>query len=255
MRTLLILPTFNEAATIEEVLRGSRDAVADIEILVIDDGSPDGTADLAERVGEELGGVHILRRERRLGLGNAYRAGFAWGLAKDFDAMVEMDSDLSHDPASLVALLDGLVDHDVVIGSRYIAGGSIPRWGVHRRLLSWAGNRYSSLMLGLPVRDMTSGFRVYRAEVLRPIDLNDIRANGYGFQIEMTYRAARTGARIGEVPIRFIDRQAGESKMSVKTIVEALLLVTRWGVMRGASRLRVALVEGRTGSRHDDELQ
>jgi dolichol-phosphate mannosyltransferase len=254
MRTLVILPTFNEAATIEEVVRRSRRAVADAEILVIDDGSPDGTAALAEKVGEELGRVHILRRERRLGLGDAYRAGFAWGLAKGFDALVEMDSDLSHDPASLGALLAGLEDHDLVIGSRYIPGGSIPRWGLHRRLLSWAGNRYSSLMLGLPVNDMTSGFRVYRAEILRSIDLNNVRTKGYGFQIEMTYLAAMAGARIVEIPIRFIDRQDGESKMSANTIGEALMVVTRLGVQRGASRLGLTRLERRTGPRHDAEL-
>ncbi len=246
MRTLVILPTYNEAATIEEVMRRTREAVAGAEILVVDDNSPDGTARLAEKVGEELGGVHLLRRERRLGLGDAYRAGFGWGLARGFDAMVEMDSDLSHDPAGLVELLAELGDHDLVIGSRYVPGGSIPRWGVHRRMLSWAGNRYSALMLGLPVRDMTSGLRVYRAVVLRSIDLNEVRANGYGFQIEMTYRAAQAGARITEVPIRFIDREQGESKMSANTIVEALLLVTRWGAVRAALRLKKAVVQRRT---------
>jgi dolichol-phosphate mannosyltransferase len=136
-----------------------------------------------------------------------------------------------------------------VIGSRYIPGGSIPRWAPHRRVLSWAGNRYSAWMLGLPVHDMTSGFRAYRAGVLRAIDLRGVRANGYGFQIEMTYRAAQTGARIGEVPIRFIDRETGESKMSANTIVEALLLVTRWGVARGGSRLKGTIVALRDRSR------
>jgi dolichol-phosphate mannosyltransferase len=253
MQTLVILPTFNEVATIENVMRRSRDAVADAEILVIDDGSPDGTAILAEKVGEDIGGVHILRRNRRLGLGDAYRTGFIWGLARGFEALVEMDSDLSHNPADLVRLLAGLADNDLVIGSRYVSGGSIPQWGVHRRLLSWAGNTYSSLMLGLPVRDMTSGFRAYRAEILQAIDLTNVRANGYGFQIEMTYRAAGAGARIEEVPIQFVDREVGESKMSASTIVEALLLVTRWGVVRGASRLRVALGGWRAKARHHDE--
>lgn len=250
MRTLVILPTYNEAGTIEEVVRRSRSAVADAEILVVDDGSPDGTATLAEKAGEDVGGVHILRRDRRLGLGNAYRAGFTWGLARGFDALVEMDSDLQHDPASLVMLLAGLVDHDLVIGSRYIPGGSIPRWGAHRRALSWAGNRYSSLMLGLDVRDLTSGFRAYRADLLRSIDLDRVRANGYGFQVEMTFLASQAGARILEVPIRFIDREVGESKISANTVVEALWLVTRCGAARAGSWLGDVIGQRRTRS-HD----
>jgi dolichol-phosphate mannosyltransferase len=237
MRTLVILPTFNEAATIEEVVRRTKAAAAEAEVLVVDDGSPDGTATLAEKVGEATGGVHVLRRERRLGLGDAYRTGFAWGLARGFEALVEMDSDLSHDPADLTRLLAGLADHDLVIGSRYIPGGSIPRWGVHRRLLSSAGNRYSSLMLGLAVHDLTSGYRAYRTDALRAIELGAVQANGYGFQIEMTYRVAQVGGRIQEVPIRFVDREHGDSKMSAATIVEALLMVTRWGVARAWSRL------------------
>jgi dolichol-phosphate mannosyltransferase len=251
MRTLVILPTFNEAATIEEVVRRTTDAVPDAEILVVDDGSPDGTAVLAQKVGDETGRVHVLRRQGRLGLGNAYRAGFEWGLARGFDALVEMDSDLSHDPADIAPMLVELADHDLVIGSRYIPGGSIPRWGFHRRLLSAAGNQYSSWLLGLKVNDLTSGFRVYRADVLRAIDLSAVRANGYGFQIEMTYRAAQVGASIREVPIRFVDRELGESKMSAATIVEALLLVTRWGLLRGWSRLRGIATAKLRGANHE----
>jgi dolichol-phosphate mannosyltransferase len=149
-----------------------------------------------------------------------------------------MDSDLSHDPASLPAILAGLADHDLVIGSRYIEGGSVPRWGLHRLLLSRAGNWYSSVMLGLSVADSTSGFRAYRASILRSIDFDDVRADGYGFQIEMTYRVTQNGGRILEVPIRFVDRTLGESKMSGWIVVEALVLVTCWGILRGWSRLR-----------------
>jgi dolichol-phosphate mannosyltransferase len=238
MHVLVVLPTYDEAATIEDVLRRTRAAVADAEVLVVDDGSPDGTADLAEKIGAELGGVHVLRRDRRRGLGDAYRAGFGWGLAHGAEALVEMDSDLSHDPAALPALLAELADVDLAIGSRYVAGGSVPRWAPHRRLLSWGGNRYSALMLGVPVHDMTSGFRAYRAELLRAIDLDAVRADGYGFQIEMTYRAAQSGARIREIPIRFVDRQLGTSKMSSSIVVEALVLVTRWGLARAWSRVR-----------------
>ncbi len=237
MKTLVVLPTYNEAATIEEVLRRTRAAVADASVLVVDDGSPDGTADLAAKLGIELGSVDVLRRPARRGLGDAYRAGFAWGLDRGAEALVEMDSDLSHDPAALPALLGALDHSDLVIGSRYVPGGSIPQWGLHRRLLSKGGNVYSSLMLGVPVRDMTSGFRAYRADLLQKMDLDTVRADGYGFQIEMAYRAATAGARITEVPIRFVDREAGQSKMSSHIVVEALGLVTRWGAGRLASRL------------------
>jgi len=219
-------------------LRRTRSAVEEAEILVVDDGSPDGTADLAEKVAEEIGGIHVMRRPKRMGLGDAYRAGFGWGLERGAEALVEMDSDLSHDPASLPAILAGLVDHDLVIGSRYIPGGSVPRWGLHRLLLSRSGNWYSSVMLGLSVADSTSGFRAYRASILRAIDLDGVRADGYGFQIEMTYRVIQNGGRVLEVPIRFVDRTLGESKMSGRIVIEALVLVTRWGALRARSKLR-----------------
>jgi dolichol-phosphate mannosyltransferase len=240
VHVLVVLPTYNEVETIEEVLRRTHNAVPSAEILVVDDGSPDGTADLAEKIGHELGGTSVLRRDRRLGLGDAYRAGFTWGLARGFEALVEMDADLSHDPAALSSLLEPLADHDLVIGSRYIPGGSVPAWSFHRRLLSRVGNRYSRFMLGLDVADLTSGYRAYRADFLRRIDLEAVRADGYGFQIEMAYRVARAGGRVTEVPIRFVDREVGESKMSGRIIVEALLLVTRWGILRAWSRVRPA---------------
>jgi dolichol-phosphate mannosyltransferase len=237
MRTLVVLPTYNEVETIVEVLKRIRDATPAAEVLVVDDDSPDGTADKTDAAGAELGGIHVLRRGGRLGFGAAYRAGFGWGLARGFDTIVQMDADLSHDPAVLPSLLIGLADHDLVIGSRYVRGGSLPDWTMHRRLLSRAGNWYSSRALGLRVQDVTAGYRAYRAQTLRTMDLDSVRADGYGFQIEMTYRAAQVGSRITEVPICFVDRQLGKSKMSGAIIVEALLLVTRWGIARGLSRL------------------
>ncbi len=235
---LVVLPTYNEAATIEAVLRRTRHALPEAHMLIVDDGSPDGTADLAEKAGVEVGGVQVLRRERRRGLGDAYRAGFAWGLERRFDALVEMDSDLSHDPAALPMLIAALADCDLAIGSRYISGGSVPHWTVHRRLLSWGGNRYAAWALGVPIRDMTSGFRAYRADALRSLDLDRVRADGYGFQIEMAYRTAELGGRILEVPIRFVDREHGTSKMSGAIVVEALVCVTQWGIARAWSALR-----------------
>jgi dolichol-phosphate mannosyltransferase len=241
MRTLVVLPTYNEAASIEQVLRRTRAAVPEASILVVDDNSPDGTADVAAALDAELGAVEVMRRAAPTGLGDAYRAGFARGIEQGYEALVEMDSDLSHDPAALPSLLAALADADLVIGSRYIPGGSIPNWGLHRRLLSKGGNVYSAMMLGVRVHDMTSGFRAYRADLIGRMQLHTVRADGYGFQIEMTYRAAGAGARIVEVPIRFVDREAGESKMSSAIVVEAFGLVTRWGLARLAGRARAAL--------------
>lgn len=232
MRTLVVLPTFNEVQTIEEVLRRTRAALPDAGILVVDDGSPDGTAALARRIASELGGIDVLERDSQRGLGDAYRAGFKWGMARGAEVLIEMDSDLSHDPDALPDLVAPIENHDLVIGSRYIPGGSIPRWGIHRRLLSKGANLYSAFMLGVPVHDWTSGFRAYRASILSAMDLESVQADGYGFQIEMTYRAAGAGGRITETPIRFVDRKAGQSKMSYSIIVEALILVTTSGIKR-----------------------
>jgi dolichol-phosphate mannosyltransferase len=232
MRALVVVPTYNEAATIEEVLRLLRAVDPQSDILVVDDGSPDGTADLAEKTGEDIGGVQVLRRTAKEGLGRAYLAGFDWGLERGYDALVEMDADLSHDPAVVPRLLEGLSAADLVIGSRYVPGGAIPRWTLGRRALSRAGNIYSSWMLGVPVSDLTSGFRAFRSDLLRRLPLADISAGGYGFQIEMAYRASAAGAVIAEVPIRFVDRSEGTSKMSWRITVEALALVTHWGISR-----------------------
>lgn len=232
MRALVVLPTYNEADNIAEVLRRVRDSVPDAEVLVVDDASPDGTAELAEQVGRELGGVHLLRRPGKSGLGPAYRAGFRWGLERGYDAFVEMDSDLSHDPAALPDLLGGLERANLVIGSRYVPGGSIPNWATHRRLLSEWGNRYAAVMLGMTVKDLTAGFRAYDADTLRAIDLDRVRADGYGFQIEMTFLTLLAGGVVAETPIRFVDRVEGESKMSMRVVVEALALVSVWGLRR-----------------------
>ncbi len=244
VRTLVVLPTYQEADNIARVLRLVREAVPPASVLVVDDDSPDGTAKLAEETGEEIGGVEVLRRAAKAGLGSAYRDGFAWGLERGFDALVEMDSDLSHDPLVLPLLLEPLETDaaELVIGSRYVPGGSIPNWVFHRRLLSKAGNVYAAMLLGLRITDLTSGYRAYSARVLRRIDLAGVRADSYGFQIEMAYRAVLAGGRVREVPIRFVDRVEGKSKMSTYTVVEALGLVTWWGVRRlgrlGLSRAR-----------------
>ncbi len=239
MRTLVVLPTYDEAENIAEVLRRLKAAVPAADVLVVDDASPDGTAEVAKAAGTELGGVDIMIRAGKSGLGSAYRAGFAEGIRRGYDILVEMDSDLSHDPAALPTLLRAVEGGaDLAIGSRYIPGGSIPHWSFRRRALSRWGNRYAGMALGLPVADATSGYRAYLSETVAGIDLPTVRADGYGFQIEMAYRVARTGGRIVEVPIEFVDRERGESKMSSKIIVEALLLVTWWGVRDYPSRVR-----------------
>ena len=235
MRVLVVLPTYNEAENIDHVLRRIRAALPDAGVLVVDDGSPDGTGDLAEKLGGELGNVEVLRRPAKSGLGSAYRAGFAWGLERGWEAFVEMDADLSHEPEALPSLIAPLEQGvDLVVGSRYVPGGSIPNWRWHRRLLSQGGNIYAALLLRLHVTDSTSGFRAYRAEALRRIDLGAIRAEGYGFQIEMVYQVLEHGGQVTEVPIRFVDRVEGKSKMSMHIVVEALLLVTWWAGKRAA---------------------
>jgi dolichol-phosphate mannosyltransferase len=246
MNVLVVLPTYNEIENIERVLRRIRDALDEATVLVVDDGSPDGTADVAETIGKELGNIEVLRRHEKAGLGSAYRAGFRWGLEHGFDACVEMDADLQHEPEALPELVAPLAKgHEVVIGSRYVPGGSIPDWTWHRRLLSRGGNLYASALLGLGVSDSTAGFRVYTASILERIDLDRIKAEGYGFQIEMTYHAKQSGASLVEVPIRFVDRENGESKMSVFIVVEALGLVTWWGAQRLARGLGRRLARAR----------
>ncbi len=253
----MVLPTYNESATIGRILSAVRSSLPDAEILVVDDSSPDGTATIAEDAAAELGQIHLLVRPEKNGLGPAYRAGFSWGLDRGYDAFVEMDSDFSHDPEALPQLVGPLErGYDVVIGSRYIPGGHIPNWKLSRRLLSRGGNIYADVMLGLGVNDSTAGFRAYSAPVLKAIDLDTIHADGYGFQIEMTYRAKRSGARIVEVPISFVDRVEGTSKMSRSVVTEAMWLVTRWGAERAFGHLRAVVANRRSSSalRRTDDL-
>jgi dolichol-phosphate mannosyltransferase len=242
-RVLVVLPTYEEADNIVEVLRRLRAAVPAADVLVIDDSSPDGTAALAKIEAHELGGIDVLVRPAKSGLGSAYRTGFKEGLDRGYDVLVEMDSDLSHDPSALPALLAAVEDGaDLAIGSRYAAGGSTPNWPLHRRLLSRYGNRYSSLALRLDVRDATSGFRAYRSEILDRIHLDAVRADGYAFQIETAYRVAKAAGTITELPITFLDRGRGTSKMSMRIVAEALVLTTWWGLR---ARLRPRGAAGR----------
>jgi glycosyltransferase involved in cell wall biosynthesis len=240
VRTLVVLPTYQEATNIVTVLQRIRAAMPDASVLVVDDNSPDGTAELAEATGRELGSIEVLRRPGKAGLGGAYRAGFGRGMEQGYEVLVEMDADLSHDPSALPSLVRPLEDGvDLSIGSRYVPGGSIPNWAVHRRALSRWGNRYAAAVLGLDIADATSGFRAYRAEMVHKVDLGMVSTDGYGFQIDMAYRVARAGGRIVEVPIQFTDRVRGTSKMSMRIVVEALGAVTWWGLRDRLGKRRV----------------
>jgi dolichol-phosphate mannosyltransferase len=239
LRTLIVLPTYDEAENIGTVLRAIRSAVPAADVLVVDDASPDGTADLAEALAADLGQVKVLRRPGKQGLGRAYCAGFSVGLAEGYEILIEMDADLSHDPTDLPSLITA-VEHgaDLAIGSRYVPGGTIPDWSWHRKALSRWGNRYAAAALGLGVNDATSGFRAYRATTLAEIDLDDVRSDGYGFQVELTFKAVRNGAKVWEIPIAFVDRRAGESKMSGHIVSEAFTHVTVWAMKDVASLRR-----------------
>lgn len=231
MRTVVVLPTYEEAANIREAILRIRAALPDADVLVVDDASPDGTADLAKQVGEEVGGVDVSVRAAKDGLGNAYRHGFEIALARGYDVIVQMDADLSwseSDLPEMVATLDQ--GHDLVVGSRYIEGGSIPHWPWHRRAMSKYGNRYACFVLGLPIHDATSGFRALRASALEANDLFATRSRGYGFMIETAYRLHQGGVSMAEVPVTFVDRVRGESKLSLGVAVEELALATGWGL-------------------------
>jgi dolichol-phosphate mannosyltransferase len=231
--TLVVVPTYDERQTLAELVAGLRALPVDLDVLVVDDASPDGTGALADDMAARDDRLHVLHRPRKAGLGPAYRAGFAWGLQRAYERFVAMDADLSHDPAAVPALLRAAEDADLVIGSRYVGGGRIERWSLPRRILSAAGNLYARSLTGLPVRDGTSGFRVVRRAVLEGIDIGALRSDGYAFQLEVAWRTWRTGFRTVEVPIVFVERTAGSSKLSRAVVVEALWRTSRWAMARG----------------------
>ena len=228
---LVITPTYNERESILELVNRLFDAAGErVDLLVVDDGSPDGTAELVKELQTKDDRVHLEQRPGKLGLGTAYVRGFQWAIERGYESVVEMDADLSHNPSDVPRLLDALADADLVIGSRYVPGGGVSNWGKGRRLLSSAGNVYARMWLGYKVKDSTAGFRAYRTEALATQDLDTVRSEGYGFQIEMTRRFHKDGLRIREVPITFTERALGHSKMSRRIVIEALLAVTRWGI-------------------------
>jgi dolichol-phosphate mannosyltransferase len=219
----LVLPTYNEAENIEPMVRAARAQLRPADrILVVDDNSPDGTGAIADRLAAELDGVEVLHRAGKQGLGRAYLAGFERALAGGADLVLEMDSDFSHDPADLPRLIAAADDADLVLGSRYVKGGSVTDWGLLRKLVSRGGSWYARVVLGVEVRDLTGGFKCFRRSVLESLDLTSVHADGYGFQIELTYRAVKAGFKIVEIPIVFRDRRVGESKMNARIALEAV---------------------------------
>lgn len=227
-RALICLPTYNEIDNLRPMVAAIREVVPAVEILVIDDNSPDGTGALADELAAADAKVHVLHRAGKEGLGKAYLAGFAWALARGYGLILEMDCDFSHDPKYLPGMLAAAGEADLVLGSRYVAGGGTVNWGLGRKLISRGGSLYARTILGLSVRDLTGGFKCFRREVLEAIDLASVECTGYAFQIELTYRASRKGFRVREIPIVFADRRVGHSKMSRRIVLEAIRKV--WSI-------------------------
>ena len=232
MKACVILPTFNEAGTIGEVIGSLLAATPEVDLVVVDDNSPDGTGRIADEHASRNPRVRVLHRARKEGLGPAYIAGFRDALARDYDAIIEMDSDLSHNPADVPRLLAAVETADLVIGSRYVAGGGTANWSKARELLSRSGNRYARAALKVPLHDATGGFRIFRRAVLEELPLDQISSQGYGFQIEMAWRTWLLGFKVAEIPITFTERREGESKMSRAIVAEALRQIAVWGTKR-----------------------
>ncbi|MFZ4485373.1 MAG: polyprenol monophosphomannose synthase [Candidatus Nanopelagicales bacterium] len=237
-RIVVIIPTYNEILTLPTIVARVRSAVPEAHVLVIDDNSPDGTGALADSIAASDSNVEVMHRKGKEGLGAAYLAGFTWALDAGYDVIVEMDADGSHQPEQLADLLAALRDADLVLGSRWVTGGGVVNWPKSREILSRGGNAYTRIMLGVPLRDATGGYRAFRASTLRSLDLDEVASQGYCFQVDLAWRAVQRGMRVTEVPITFVERTAGTSKMSQRIVVEALWRVTVWGVDDKVARIR-----------------
>jgi dolichol-phosphate mannosyltransferase len=237
-RTVIIMPTYNERQNLEAIAGRVKAALPDADLLVVDDNSPDGTGDVADKLAEADPHVQVVHRTEKAGLGRAYIAGFSWALERGYDVIVEMDADGSHQPEHLPVLVGALAGADLAIGSRWVPGGKVVNWPKSREVLSRGANVYTRLMLGLGVRDATAGFRAYRASTLRTISLSQVQSTGYCFQIDLTMRVKQAGLRIVEVPITFVERELGASKMSNSIILEAFWRVAQWGTAKRLHQLR-----------------
>jgi dolichol-phosphate mannosyltransferase len=223
------MPTYNESESIRKIAGGLLETVKDVDLLIVDDNSPDGTGKIADEMAAANPRVHVLHRTEKNGLGPAYLAGFAWGFEHSYEYLVEMDADGSHRPEDLINMLAVASKNDLVIGSRWVRGGKVVNWPLSRQIISRTGNFYARLMLRAGINDITAGFRVFRASFLQSLNLSEIASAGYSFQVEMAWRCFKAKARIQEVPITFVERAAGSSKMSQKIVLEALWRVTKWG--------------------------
>jgi dolichol-phosphate mannosyltransferase len=235
---VVIIPTYNEAANVELIVDRVRASVPEFDVLIVDDGSPDGTGDIADGLSQSDEYIHVMHRTEKAGLGAAYLAGFAWALDRDYEFVVEMDADGSHLPEQLPRLLQAASDADLVLGSRWVSGGKIVNWPRSRLILSRGGNLYTRLAMGLPLRDATGGYRVFRRRTLEGIDLSTVVSQGYCFQVDLARRAIDAGFRVVEVPITFVERERGESKMSGPIVREAFLKVGAWGARRRVEQVR-----------------
>ena len=227
MKTLIVTPTYNERKNIHELVSTLFELNPDFHILVVDDSSPDGTAEIVEELQADCANLHLLSRNEKTGLGSAYIAGFNYALERDYEAVVQMDADMSHDPKDVPLLIEAIENADLAIGSRYISGINVVNWPLQRLIISYGANIYTRLVTRLPVRDATGGFKCWRREALEAINLAGVRSQGYSFQIEMTYRAWLKGFRITEIPIIFVDRTVGESKMTRSIMLEAAVMIPR----------------------------
>jgi dolichol-phosphate mannosyltransferase len=240
-RVVMVVPTYNEAENLAWLVARLREAQPEVDVLVVDDGSPDGTGRIADELAAADPAVHVLHRQQKEGLGAAYLAGFRWALDAGYDAIGEMDADGSHQPEQLHLLLEALEDADLVIGSRWVPGGSVVNWPRRREALSRGGNLYVRLLLGIDVRDATAGFRVFRRSALESIDLASVVSAGYVFQTDLVTRCLRAGLRVREVPIEFVERERGDSKMSGAVATESLKRITQWGLRERREQVRRAL--------------
>ena len=240
-KVLVVIPTYNELENLPIIVAGVRAAAPEVQILIADDNSPDGTGEVADGLAAKDTAVQVLHRANKSGLGAAYLEAFQWAKTNGFDVVVEMDADGSHSPTDLVKILAALTDSDVVLGSRWVKGGQVVNWPRSRELLSRGGNLYTRLWLGIPIKDATGGFRAYRMTAMAKLDISKVESQGYCFQVDMAWRAVRSGLRVIEVPITFVEREFGESKMNQAIVKEALWRVTQWGLAKRGADLKALL--------------